>query len=74
MYGSGNWKDGGEANPADASLQCFWNLEVAYRGLTGGISGVTHVQRQQEPYFSERRITKYLFVRDGRPPEHNYSV
>lgn len=26
------------------------------------------------PYFSERRITKYLFVREGRPPEHIYSV
>jgi hypothetical protein len=33
VRGSGNWKDGGEAYPADASLQCF--LEVAYRGLTG---------------------------------------
>jgi hypothetical protein len=40
-------------------------LEVAYRDLTGGISGVTHVQRQQKTYFSERRITKYLFVGEG---------
>jgi hypothetical protein len=55
VRGSGNWKDGGEAYPADASLQCF--LEVAYRGLTGGISGVTHVQRQQD-LISAREVSR----------------
>jgi hypothetical protein len=44
---SGNWKDGGEAKSCRRLAAVF--LEVAYRGLHGGISGVPHVQRQQEP-------------------------